>query len=126
MYRYLWSNGPKEASLEFPDYLFEEHFGKQIPSFPPREVLFDYIKGRWKKHDLRRYVKFQHIVKDVKYNASTDNFCVRVKRLEEDTVLPPEKFDYVINASGHFSVPNVPEFEGFRKFNGEKKSEDLH
>ena len=46
MYRYLWSNGPKEASLEFPDYTFEEHFGKAIPSFPPREVLFDYLKGK--------------------------------------------------------------------------------
>ena len=44
MYRYLWSNGPKEA-LEFPDYTFEEHFGKAIPSFPPREVLFDYLQG---------------------------------------------------------------------------------
>ena len=38
MYRYLWSNGPKEA-LEFADYGFEEHFGKAIPSYPPREVL---------------------------------------------------------------------------------------
>ena len=45
MYRYLWSNGPKEA-LEFPDYTFEEHFGKAIPSFPPREVLFDYLQGK--------------------------------------------------------------------------------
>ena len=44
MYRYLWSNGPKEA-LEFPDYTFEQHFGKPIPSFPPREVLFDYLQG---------------------------------------------------------------------------------
>ena len=26
MYRYLWSNGPKEC-LEFADYSFEEHFG---------------------------------------------------------------------------------------------------
>jgi len=25
MYRYLWSNGPKEG-LEFADYSFEEHF----------------------------------------------------------------------------------------------------
>ena len=33
--RYLWSNGPKEC-LEFPYYTFEEHFGKAIPSFPPR------------------------------------------------------------------------------------------
>ena len=45
MYRYLWSNGPKEA-LEFPDYTFEDHFGKAIPSFPPREVLFDYLQGK--------------------------------------------------------------------------------
>ena len=33
MYRYLWSNGPKEC-LEFADYSFDEHFGKPIPSFP--------------------------------------------------------------------------------------------
>ena len=45
MYRYLWSNGPKEC-LEFPDYTFEKHYGKPIPSFPPREVLFDYQKGK--------------------------------------------------------------------------------
>ena len=44
MYRYLWSNGPKEG-LEFADYSFEEHFGKQIASYPPRAVLFDYIEG---------------------------------------------------------------------------------
>ena len=36
MYRYLWSNGPKEC-LEFADYTFEDHFDKPIPSFPPRE-----------------------------------------------------------------------------------------
>ena len=42
MYRYLWSNGPKEC-LEFADYSFDEHFGKPIPSFPPREVLYNYI-----------------------------------------------------------------------------------
>ena len=48
VYRHLWSNGPKEC-LEFADYYFEEHFGIPIPSFPPREVLFDYITGRVEK-----------------------------------------------------------------------------
>ena len=43
MYRYLWSNGPKEG-LEFADYGFEEHFGRPIASYPPRAVLFDYIE----------------------------------------------------------------------------------
>ncbi len=40
MYRYLWSNGPKEA-LEFADYYFEDHFDHPIASYPPRAVLFD-------------------------------------------------------------------------------------
>ena len=54
MYRYLWSNGPKEC-LEFPDYTFEEHFGKAIPSFPPREVLFDYLQGTFYEHVVFTY-----------------------------------------------------------------------
>ena len=53
MYRYLWSNGPKEC-LEFSDYTFDDHFGQPIPSFPPREVLYDYITGRAKKSDVRK------------------------------------------------------------------------
>lgn len=32
MYKYLWSNAPKEC-LEFSDYTFEEHFGRQIGGF---------------------------------------------------------------------------------------------
>ena len=40
-YRYLWSNGPKEC-LELADYSFDEHFGKAIPSFPPRVVPVSY------------------------------------------------------------------------------------
>ncbi len=54
MYRYLWSNGPKEC-LEFADYTFEEHFGKPIASYPPREVLWDYIVGRVKKAGVRKW-----------------------------------------------------------------------
>jgi trimethylamine monooxygenase len=38
MYRYLWSNGPKEG-LEFADYSFEEHFGKQIASYSASRPL---------------------------------------------------------------------------------------
>ena len=93
--RYLWSNGPKEC-LEFPYYTFEEHYGKPIPSFPPRwvnyviclflqleaiccyyfdmelpffiylfnrEVLFDYLKGRWNKEDIQKYIKFSTVVR---------------------------------------------------------------
>lgn len=57
MYRYLWSNGPKEC-LEFADYSFEEHFGRPIPSYPPRAVLHDYIAGRVERSDVRKYIRF--------------------------------------------------------------------
>ena len=57
MYRYLWSNGPKEC-LEFADYTFEEHFGRPIGSYPPRAVLWDYIKGRVEKSGVRKWVRF--------------------------------------------------------------------
>ena len=64
MYRYLWSNGPKEC-LEFADYTFEEHFGKPIASYPPRAVLWDYIKGRVEKAKVRKWVRFNSPVRMV-------------------------------------------------------------
>ena len=35
MYYDLWCNGPKEV-FEYPDYTFETHFGKQVPSYIPK------------------------------------------------------------------------------------------
>ncbi len=72
MYRHLWSNGPKEC-LEFSDYSFDEHFGRPISSFPPREVLFDYIKGRVEKSDVRKYVRFNSVARHTSYNEARRN-----------------------------------------------------
>ena len=116
MYRYLWSNGPKEC-LEFADYSFEEHFGKPIPSFPPREVLADYIKGRVEKAGVRDWCKFRHPARWVEYNEDKDNFTVVTHDLVNDKQVS-EEFDYVIVATGHFSTPNVPQFDGMDKFEG--------
>lgn len=116
MYRYLWSNGPKEG-LEFADYSFEEHFGKAIASYPPRAVLFDYIEGRVKKAGVRDWIKFNHAVHNVSYDETSELFTVSVKDLKADEIIT-ETFDHVIVASGHFSTPNVPEFEGMDTFNG--------
>ncbi len=116
MYRYLWSNGPKEG-LEFADYSFEEHFGKQIASYPPRAVLFDYIEGRVKKAGVRDWIRFEQVVRLVEWNADTKKFTVTVQDLPNDHCYS-EEFDNVVVASGHFSTPNVPEFPGFDRFNG--------
>ncbi len=116
MYRSLWSNGPKEC-LEFADYSFEEHFGRPIPSYPPRAVLHDYIKGRIEKSGIGHYIKLRTPVKWVSYNDETGKFSVTVKDLEGDSVSTSE-FDYVMVASGHFSTPNVPKFPGIESFPG--------
>ena len=116
MYRYLWSNGPKEC-LEFADYSFDEHFGKPIASFPPREVLADYIKGRVEKAGVREWCRFRHPVRNVHYHQDADNFTVTAHDLVNDKQVK-ETFDYVIVANGHFSTPNVPFFEGMDKFEG--------
>lgn len=116
MYRYLWSNGPKEG-LEFADYSFEEHFGKQIASYPPRAVLFDYIEGRVKKAGVRDWIRFRHPVRFVRYNEGTGTFTVTAHDLVNDRMYD-EEFDNVICASGHFSTPHVPEYPGFDTFGG--------
>lgn len=116
MYRYLWSNGPKEC-LEFADYSFEEHFGKPISSYPPRAVLWDYIKGRVEKAKVRKWVRFNTPVRMVNWDRKKKKFHVTAHDRVKDKMYT-EDFDYVVVASGHFSTPNVPEFEGIKTFNG--------
>ncbi|MEO0773715.1 MAG: NAD(P)/FAD-dependent oxidoreductase, partial [Pseudomonadota bacterium] len=116
MYRYLWSNGPKEG-LEFADYTFEEHFGKAIASYPPRAVLFDYIEGRVKKAGVRDWIRFNHAVRDIRYDDASGMFTVTARDGVADAE-STEEFDHVVVCTGHFSSPNVPYYPGFEAFNG--------
>ncbi|MGA0617613.1 NAD(P)-binding domain-containing protein [Paracoccus sp. KR1-242] len=116
MYRYLWTNGPKEG-LEFADYSFEEHFGRQIASYPPRAVMFDYIEGRVKKAGVRDWIRFSTVVRWIEFDEEAQCFIVTVHDMERDHVYR-ERFDHVVVASGHFSSPNVPEYPGFDQFYG--------
>ena len=116
MYRYLWSNGPKEC-LEFADYSFEEHFGKPIASFPPREVLYDYILGRVERSDFRDQIRFNHSVRRVSRSADGSGFTVTAHDLANDTDAS-EDFDHVVVSTGHFSTPNMPHYPGYETFGG--------
>lgn len=116
MYRYLWSNGPKEC-LELSDYSFDEHFGRPISSYPPREVLFDYIQGRIEKSNARDYIRFNTSARWVIFNEDTQKFTVVLDDLVNDKTYE-EEFDYLVVATGHFSVPNMPYFEGIDTFTG--------
>lgn len=114
MYRYLWSNGPKEG-LEFADYTFEDHFDHPIASYPPRAVLWDYIMGRMEKARVRDKIRFNTLVRDVRFENGS--FTLTSRNSDTDTE-KTEVFDHVVVASGHFSTPNVPYYPGFESFNG--------
>ena len=116
MYRYLWSNGPKEC-LEFADYGFEEHFGKPVASFPPREVLYDYILGRAERSGFRDQIHFNQAVRRISRSADGSGFTVTAHDLANDTD-NSEDFDHVVVASGHFSTPNMPHYPGYETFGG--------
>ncbi|GAA1317656.1 FAD-dependent oxidoreductase [Leucobacter albus] len=116
MYRNLWSNGPKEG-LEFADYSFDEHFGRPISSYPPREVLWDYIAGRLEQSDVRKYVRFTTVVRLVTFDEATQLFTVTSEHLPTGETTT-EEFDNVVVASGHFSFPFVPTVDGIESFTG--------
>ena len=116
MYKYLWSNGPKEC-LEFSDYSFDDHFGKPISSYPPRPVLFDYIEGRIKKSNAREFIRFDTTVRWVSYDEDTRKFTVILDDLKINKTYS-EVFDFLVVASGHFSTPNMPYFKGIEGFGG--------
>lgn len=115
MYRNLWSNGPKEC-LEFADYSFDEHFGRAISSYPPRAVLWDYIKGRVERSGVRRHVRFRTAVRWVVPDAA-GGYALTSEDLTDGTTRT-ERFDQVVVATGHFSVPHVPAFPGIESFPG--------
>ena len=127
MYKYLWSNAPKEC-LELADYSFDEHFGRPIGSYPPRPVLRDYFDGRATKADVRQLIQFDTNVDGVEWDEATQTFAVTTTsttlgsaanpRAEMRTQTRVEHFDYVVCASGHYSTPNSPHFDGLEDFHG--------
>jgi trimethylamine monooxygenase len=73
--------------------------------------------GRVEKSGVRPYVQFNTAVRWVEHDAATGGFAVTVKDLVKDQ-MRTEMFDQVVVASGHFSTPNVPYFEGVEAFPG--------
>jgi trimethylamine monooxygenase len=116
MYQNLWTNLPKECS-EFIDYSYDKHFGQSLTSFPPRTVIYDYIRGYAKQNNVLQYIRFNTVIRWIYYSEETKRFHVQVKDLKKDETYS-EEFDYVIIATGHFSMPNLPYFDGIETFLG--------
>lgn len=69
---------------------------------------------------MRRHVKFDTVVRNVRHDEASDRFVVTTENLSDERRHPDETFDFVMVATGHFSVPHVPEYPGVDKFPGRK------
>ncbi|XP_060604780.1 trimethylamine monooxygenase-like isoform X1 [Ruditapes philippinarum] len=119
MYRNLWTIGAKE-SMEFKDYTFQDHFGKELPSYLPRELHRRYLDGRMKRistGDFFEHIHFQHEVRSVEYRDSTDDFLVWARNFRSNSLVE-EVFSHVIVSTGCFSYPNMPTYPGIDTFHG--------
>ena len=79
-------------------------------------ALIAYINGRAKKAAVRDLIRFSIIVRDV-HALDGGSFEV-TSRDEVADIESCELFDKIIVATGHFSVPDVPECTGFDQFKG--------
>ena len=82
-------------------------FRKPIGSYPPRAVLWDYIKGRVEKADVRKWVRFSTPVRMVRFDEATKKFTVTAHNRVEDRMYD-EEFDYVVVASAISRHPTFP------------------
>ena len=92
-------------------------FGQPITSFLSRAVFADYIRGYAEQNNVRQYIQFNTVVRWISYSNDKNKFNVIVKNLKKDETRS-EEFDYVIIATGHFSAPNIPHFDGIETFPG--------
>ena len=81
-------------------------------------MLYDYITGRAKAGDVRKFIRFRTAVRLVDFNEATNEFHVTVEDLLTGAVSKDLIFDYVIVATGHYTIPNMPTFDGITQFPG--------
>ena len=126
MYEALWTNGPKEC-IEFFDYTFDEHFGRGLPMYMPRQLILDYMLARCTKDNPNFFdnVKFNTSVKSVNYDQEMAKFVVETVDLETQEITTAY-FDKCIWAAGNNGKPKIPESISDKLSSGEFKGTVMH
>ena len=114
MYKSLWTNNPK-GYMELTDYTFNDHFKLPLPSFLPSEPIRDYLFRKARKYGIEKYVRFNTVVRFV--HKKGNHFVLTSEHLLKG-MRRDEEFDYVIVATGHYSIPHFPSFPGLDKYPG--------
>ena len=116
MYRHLWSDGPRNASSSLTTPL-TNILAAPFPPSRPRGP-FRLHQGPRRKIRCPQVRPVQHRVAPRQLRRSHPGvhaFRARPENRASETHV----FDKLVVATGHFSVPNIPEFEGINTFPGE-------
>ena len=84
--------------LSIRRFSFEEHFGKQIASYLPRQVLLDYVEGHVKKANVRDWIRFNAVIRRINHDDAFGKFTVMAHNYNQDTSYSVE-FNYIVVAS---------------------------
>lgn len=118
MYDALETNTPRPL-MAYSDYPFSD--GTQL--FPKHESVRRYLEEY--ASEVKNLVRFETQVLDVRPKGHqpsqrgelSDQWMVKSKRLGYDQPEIEEEFDAVVAASGHYSLPYVPDIDGIREWN---------
>lgn len=108
---FIRTNQPHQI-MEFPDW----HYPEDTLSFPTSQDVLNYIHSYANKFDLKKYIKFNHLV--IRVSPIEDNkWEIVVKNLPKnafETII----FDAVFICTGHYSKPQIPTIPGADEFKG--------
>ena len=110
MYTCLWINSPKET-IELPNHRFPDG----TPSYIKRPVVYKYLQDYIEKFKLGDKFKFNCMVENVEFNEEKKRFNLTWSQGGYRSI---SEFDFIVVATGHFSIPNNPAFKGEETFTG--------
>ena len=79
--------------------------------------MYDYLIGRAKARNIRRFIRFNTAVRHVDFDEEKKKFTVEVEDLLTNST-EYLAFDRVVVAIGHYHVPNMTNIDGVNEFPG--------
>ncbi|KAH7380717.1 hypothetical protein BKA66DRAFT_128634 [Pyrenochaeta sp. MPI-SDFR-AT-0127] len=112
IYAELTTNVP-EIIMSFSDERFA--YGPFVPHWIPKQ----YIQNYFASHQIDRFLVLNTTVEDVSRLSNREGWNLTLRRHDPIRVVDvwwEEKFDAVILANGHYSVPFIPYVKGLEDF----------
>lgn len=109
---------PREL-FEFPGFPYPE--SEEWDQFPKGADVHKYIRAFTESRDLRKHIRFQTCITQVKRKPEGRGWTVVSEQLPEaGGEKKSEQFDFVVVCTGMYSSPpNIPKAEGSESFKGE-------